>query len=261
MNQAPKPVGSIPPFGLRMQPELKSVLEQAAKDNARSLNAEIISRLEDSLEESPLSVAGTARVFSAIERLEADLAAKDERLDETERLALMMASALTVCYSVTKAALEANPGDMSLVKNLLMNGMGAARTFTSNYKPKGLEGLVERVKRLKSSMEPEAYKEIVRAVTVSDETNSLVKGSEDRALRVIQELLDKHNIKETPSSLRFVAFAGVPPPSDAPVVRAEQDRRNQSEPTARRDTTAMTKGFLAEPGKKPKSPPPPRVKK
>ncbi|QPI11750.1 Arc family DNA-binding protein [Stutzerimonas stutzeri] len=37
---------NINPFGLRLQPELKARLEEAAKQNKRSLNAEIAARLE-----------------------------------------------------------------------------------------------------------------------------------------------------------------------------------------------------------------------
>lgn len=48
MDKSPKPVAAIAPFGLRMQPALKSALEDAAKNNARSLNAEIVARLEAS---------------------------------------------------------------------------------------------------------------------------------------------------------------------------------------------------------------------
>ncbi|WP_434663427.1 Arc family DNA-binding protein [Paraburkholderia sp. A3BS-1L] len=40
------PTSHIPPFGLRMQPDLKIRLEEAAKANSRSLNAEIVARLE-----------------------------------------------------------------------------------------------------------------------------------------------------------------------------------------------------------------------
>lgn len=43
------PVSTIVPFGLRLQPELKAALEASASQNGRSLNAEIASRLEDSL--------------------------------------------------------------------------------------------------------------------------------------------------------------------------------------------------------------------
>lgn len=40
----------IAPFGVRMSPELKARLEAAAKINGRSLNAEVVARLQESLE-------------------------------------------------------------------------------------------------------------------------------------------------------------------------------------------------------------------
>lgn len=49
MDKSPKPISAIAPFGLRMQPALKAALEERAKENARSLNAEIVDRLEASL--------------------------------------------------------------------------------------------------------------------------------------------------------------------------------------------------------------------
>jgi len=39
---------NISPFGLRMQPELKELVESAAKANGRSMNAEVVARLERS---------------------------------------------------------------------------------------------------------------------------------------------------------------------------------------------------------------------
>jgi hypothetical protein len=41
-------IASIPPFGLRMQSGLKRRLEEAAKADGRSLNSEIVARLEQS---------------------------------------------------------------------------------------------------------------------------------------------------------------------------------------------------------------------
>lgn len=41
---------NIVPFGLRMQPNLKQRIEAMARANNRSLNAEIVSRLEASLD-------------------------------------------------------------------------------------------------------------------------------------------------------------------------------------------------------------------
>lgn len=42
-------IASIAPFGLRMHPELKQQIEAQARANGRSLNAEIVWRLEQSL--------------------------------------------------------------------------------------------------------------------------------------------------------------------------------------------------------------------
>ena len=39
----------VNPFGLRMPPEVKEELEKLAEQNRRSLNAEIIVRLEESI--------------------------------------------------------------------------------------------------------------------------------------------------------------------------------------------------------------------
>lgn len=43
-----EPMRNINPFGLRMQPDLREKVEAAAKENHRSLNAEIVARLEES---------------------------------------------------------------------------------------------------------------------------------------------------------------------------------------------------------------------
>ena len=43
-------VANITPFGLRLQPELKRRVEEAARANARSLNSEIAARLERSFD-------------------------------------------------------------------------------------------------------------------------------------------------------------------------------------------------------------------
>lgn len=43
-------VSDISPFGLRMQPDLKSALEREARIAGRSMNAEIVNRLQLSIE-------------------------------------------------------------------------------------------------------------------------------------------------------------------------------------------------------------------
>lgn len=44
-------IGSVAPFGLRMLPELKARIERAAAESGRSLNAEIVHRLQGSLDD------------------------------------------------------------------------------------------------------------------------------------------------------------------------------------------------------------------
>lgn len=70
-------IANIPPFGLRMQLGLKRRVEEAAKANGRSLNSEIVARLERSfrenggevLTESPLPNIELEKRLSAVETL------------------------------------------------------------------------------------------------------------------------------------------------------------------------------------------------
>jgi len=48
-------IRNINPFGLRMQPSLRAKVEESAKLNHRSLNAEIVARLEESLQREQTS--------------------------------------------------------------------------------------------------------------------------------------------------------------------------------------------------------------
>lgn len=56
---------NINPFGLRMQPELRAKLEESARANGRSLNAEITARLEHSYTPS-LTAEAAAKHFEEI---------------------------------------------------------------------------------------------------------------------------------------------------------------------------------------------------
>ncbi|MFZ1345154.1 Arc family DNA-binding protein [Thiothrix eikelboomii] len=58
----------IPPFGLRMPPELKEELEVLAEQNRRSLNAEIIIRLEDSVKREGQTCITAEEVRQIIEQ-------------------------------------------------------------------------------------------------------------------------------------------------------------------------------------------------
>lgn len=46
----------ITPFGLRMPPELKKRIEKSAQTNRRSINAELVLRLQDSVDKDPMFI-------------------------------------------------------------------------------------------------------------------------------------------------------------------------------------------------------------
>jgi hypothetical protein len=51
MSKGIRKTGDIAPLGVRMQPELKDALTAAARKNGRSLNAEVVTRLELSFQQ------------------------------------------------------------------------------------------------------------------------------------------------------------------------------------------------------------------
>lgn len=75
------PTAHIPPFGLRLQPDLKERIEAAAKANGRSMNAEIVSRLEASFEGSFVSQ------LSPAQRVLVEMRAKERNMSEDQALA------------------------------------------------------------------------------------------------------------------------------------------------------------------------------
>ncbi|HMT93902.1 Arc family DNA-binding protein [uncultured Thiothrix sp.] len=58
----------VNPFGLRMPPELKEELEVLAEQNRRSLNAEIIVRLEESVKREGLTCITAEEVRQIVEQ-------------------------------------------------------------------------------------------------------------------------------------------------------------------------------------------------
>jgi hypothetical protein len=71
----------IPPFGVRMQPDLKARLEAAAKDSGRSLNAEIVARLERTIDQD----ARPEQKMVVIEELENLLHGVLDRIDNSKK--------------------------------------------------------------------------------------------------------------------------------------------------------------------------------
>lgn len=58
------PTSHIPPFGLRMQPDLRMKLEEAAVATGRSMNAEIVARLEASFGQQEQSSEAIGKMFA-----------------------------------------------------------------------------------------------------------------------------------------------------------------------------------------------------
>jgi len=78
-------VSDIPPFGVRIQPDLKELIEQAARASGRSLNAEIVARLQDSFDVLPENESVLRDLPpESLELLTKRLAAHETRLHELE---------------------------------------------------------------------------------------------------------------------------------------------------------------------------------
>lgn len=68
-NTTTAPTGQIAPFGLRMLPDLKERIEQSAKGSGRSMNAEIVARLQQSFEApagSPAELGATRALLKVL---------------------------------------------------------------------------------------------------------------------------------------------------------------------------------------------------
>lgn len=62
-------ISNVPPFGLRMLPDLRARIEQAAADSGRSMNAEIIARLEQSFDPIIVNVRETGDMYGELEKI------------------------------------------------------------------------------------------------------------------------------------------------------------------------------------------------
>ncbi|WP_204327243.1 Arc family DNA-binding protein [Rhizobium leguminosarum] len=69
-------IGNVTPFGLRLLPELRARVEEAARKSKRSLNAEIVARLEASFSDMLSSDEDFTDVITEIDKLKARLIQK-----------------------------------------------------------------------------------------------------------------------------------------------------------------------------------------
>lgn len=99
MAKAPKtttaPTGSIAPFGLRMLPDLREKIEEAAKASGRSMNAEIVARLNRSFSTPDLS-GQTTSIDESGEIVSRDIVQHIADLQELLQKANWMASTLAL---------------------------------------------------------------------------------------------------------------------------------------------------------------------
>jgi hypothetical protein len=91
-DDAETKIANIPPFGLRMRSGLKTRLEEAAKANGRSLNSEIVARLEQSFREkghgvsSPSSADQEKRLTALEEEIMSLMIGQEKTTDRLEAL-------------------------------------------------------------------------------------------------------------------------------------------------------------------------------
>lgn len=90
-----------PQFNVRMPADLKEKIEEAAKENGRSMNAEIVYRLQQSIEEDQANTGsiqqmefrivdpsigkGPQKIFNALDEMEKILLNTKKMLEDAER--------------------------------------------------------------------------------------------------------------------------------------------------------------------------------
>lgn len=111
MSEDRMPMANIPPFGLRMRPDLKTKIEEAARANNRSLNAEIVSRLYDSLDLDALRMAYTDSEL--VRDTQGLLLESMSRENEALRKAGLISEQLVIefAHAISKAA-EGEPDEL-----------------------------------------------------------------------------------------------------------------------------------------------------
>jgi hypothetical protein len=84
------PMANIPPFGLRMQPDLKARVEEAARANTRSLNAEIVARLEASLRSVPVADSNIASQLARTIELQTEAISNQKKIINQLRMSQLL---------------------------------------------------------------------------------------------------------------------------------------------------------------------------
>lgn len=109
-NTTTAPTGSIAPLGLRLLPELRVQIEEAAREHGRSLNAEVSARLQASFEPSDTDQLRDLQLAVARAQVES-LAAQREAMHYS--IALMY-----IAGRIPPGVLEDAPAIADLLKKL-----------------------------------------------------------------------------------------------------------------------------------------------
>lgn len=131
------PQANIAPFGLRMQPELKAKVEEAARGSERSMNAEIVARLQDSFQ--PESTSDLRNKIIAMERY----------IDTLER----MREAMHASSSATKSLSEIYEDNLAELQGRLDQIAGVSR-FVAKAIEEASQGDAWNIKALAEQMHP-----------------------------------------------------------------------------------------------------------
>lgn len=157
----------IPPFGLRLQPDLKNRIEEAARAAGRSVNAEIAGRLQQSLESPDLTLLKAqllqAQMEASILRLSLDEAEAAGTLSDESRRRVRLKADIWGCSiadalervviagtsegAAAVVVIEANPGTT-------MEDYRRVFAASAAYLPANTEAVV----RTKKSQESEEQK-------------------------------------------------------------------------------------------------------
>lgn len=176
-NTTTAQTGNIAPFGLRMLPELRNKLEDAARSSGRSMNAEIVKRLEKSFEPTPTTT-----------EVPWDLRLERRMLDE--RLSTARAHMMTVVLYM--ASLE------SKLENAIQRGAG--------------EDEVERIKALIESGAEDEQRIIAQVGELVEQSrrveaafNAVDREIDDRMDRTVQRALqpDYRQVHATEAKLEI----------------------------------------------------------
>ncbi|QOF76081.1 Arc family DNA-binding protein [Variovorax sp. 38R] len=144
-NTTTAPTGQLPPFGLRMLPELKERIETAARESGRSMNAEIVARLQESLNPGELESSDMARTVQRLQTELDDRSADMQKLRELLRLTKNMFGLLQGKMRESRAQLS--PDEAHELGELLK------WIHIELEKPEPIELMLERIDELANELD------------------------------------------------------------------------------------------------------------